>query len=205
MPMTYGITPTAPRLLEAPVHYGETYASPPKRPVANSRSKLSTARPLDIASMLRGNVTGGPGNRIKHRLSASKLQQLKARTRCLSCKEIGHWRRECPNRRTPTTLLSAMLMQELEGRPDAAKIVLWVISEDDDEYSAYLTFASTSPSTFLAETSIGENKSLDTRNTFDDMFGGVTECLVYEDAAAEEDANTLFNNIFDANRSDPDF
>ena len=83
-------------------------------------------------------------------------------------------------------------MKELDGRPDAAKIVLWVISEDDDEYSAYITYMAHPQVSLPTSNDIGENTTLDISNTFVDMCNGSSEYLLYDDLSATDDTATLF-------------
>ena len=78
----------------AATFFGERYAVPRKPSLARKMSYPLSGMPswstgVPVRSMLRGS------NRIKGRMSSNQLAELKARTRCLNCRKIGHWRHEC--------------------------------------------------------------------------------------------------------------
>eukprot|EP00171_Calliarthron_tuberculosum_P005221 IDg5221t1 len=77
------VTEPAGQLISPMAYYGETYANPlqARKPKKFQRHQI---KPIDIASMLRGNPPGGPGNRIRKHMNASQLQQIKDKTRCLN-------------------------------------------------------------------------------------------------------------------------
>ena len=43
-----------------------------------------------------GSRRGAGGREQRPRMMRSSIQQLKMRTRCARCRELGHWARECP-------------------------------------------------------------------------------------------------------------
>ena len=55
---------------------------------------------LQDARTARGFTNGGKG---EPRPSRTSIQDLKSRSRCHQCHQVGHWSRECPqHRRTPS-------------------------------------------------------------------------------------------------------
>ncbi len=148
--------------------------------------------------MLRGNVQGGPGNRIRNRLSPTQLLEIKSKTRCLNCKQYGHWRRECPNKQKQTTILTDSIVQELDGRPDAPKIALWVIAQDEDAYFAYIAFSEPSTSQYLST-------ATEAYSSLSDLVGEPTDYLVCTNQQAESDAGSLFNTLYSTPAEEADF
>ena len=122
----------------AAAFFGERYAVSRKTnrshgPFRNHRNLPSRISDLHVRSMLRG------PNRIKGRPSAAQLAQLKAKTRCLICRKLGHWRHECPERgntRGRDTMMS--LIQELDNSYQAVAQTLLAVPEDDEAWYAYL-------------------------------------------------------------------
>lgn len=75
-------------------------------------------------------------------MDQNQLAQLKAKTRCLRCKRFGYWPHECPDRvPSPSKNFMLLLVQELGNDEVAVAKRLWAVSEDDDEYHAYIASA----------------------------------------------------------------
>ena len=70
----------------------------------------------------------------KSRCSAAELAPLKARTRCHYCREKGHWRQECLNRKHSMTAAVRARIKDRGGPPAAFAEVLYAISKEEDAY-----------------------------------------------------------------------
>ena len=167
------------------VFFGERYATKhiPRNRKFSRYDDVSQQRKPDITSMIRG------PNRVRHGMSASKLSQLKARTKCLLCKRYGHWRQECPERhkrRTRDTMLN--MVRQLGNDSAAVAKALWAISEDDDEYLAYIEIAE--------DTDTEDNNDEQHTNPFEAVINSV-ETRPYNDDDATADLQTCFDDIAD--------
>jgi len=175
----------------AAVFFGERYASPVKS-MARSRNRHQGGAPqarnniLDVMTSLR------PPNRIKGKTSASRLAQLKARTKCLRCHEVGHWRHECPKRSMQSTKQVLMsLVRDIGNDEDAVAAVLWALSEDDDEYYA-----------FTSQSGISLTEPIDQQpeaipNSFEAFVTGAESAPDYDEKEAVEDLRTCFEVMVD--------
>ena len=169
----------------APTFFGERYAVSRQTnrshgPFHNRRSLPSRTSDLHIRSMLRG------PNRIKGRLSAAQLAQLKAKTRCLICRKLGRWRHECPERsntRGRDTMMS--LIQELGNSNQAVAQTLLAVSEDDDEWYAFLE---------TSNDSTVQDRALNNRNDFETLVNAVPHDS-YGDEEALEEIETIMDNV----------
>ena len=169
----------------AAAFFGERYAVSRKTnrshgPFRNRRNLPSKTSDLHVRSMLRG------PNRIKGRLSAAQLAQLTAKTRCLVCRKLGHWRHECPERgntRGRDTMMS--LIQDLGNSNQAVAQKLLAVSEDDDDWYDCL------------ETSNGstvQERAPNNSNDFETLFNAVPHDI-YVDENALKEIEMIMDNV----------
>jgi len=179
--------------VSAAVFFGERYA-PPTKPNTRPRDRQRGGIPkagrnvLDVMSSLRS------PNRIKSNLSASRLAQLKARTRCLRFHKKGHWRHECPDRSGQSTKQVMMSLVRDVGNDDTAvAAVLWALSEDDDEYYAYV-----SQSAIMDNFQSDDNHQQDTMsNSFEAFIADTVTIMEYGNQEAIEDIRSCFEVMID--------
>ena len=168
----------------AAAFFGERYAVYRQKSSNNGPRRYCTSPPrqrsdLQVRSMLRG------PNRIRIGLSASQLAQWKAKTRCLICRKLGHWRHECPERgntRARDTMMS--LIQDLGNGNQAVAKTLLVMSEDDDEWYAYLEISNDPPV---------QDSATHTSNEFEALVNAVPS--IYDDEDAREDVEMIMEDI----------
>ncbi len=86
-------------------------------------------------------------NRMPWKLTGSisaKLDQVRARTRCFRCNQIGHWKKECPSRGKPSSSSSSMTGGASTGKNSVSKEVHIIEEGDmDDQGEAYAAMLET--------------------------------------------------------------
>ena len=185
--------PTDLSTVTAATFFGERYASNPRRNHRNNASRYHRpGQKLNVASMLR------PPNRIKNRMSASQLAQLKSRTKCLRCHEIGHWRHECHNKsKNPMKEVLMTSVAQLGNDETAVAKTLWALMEDDEEYDAYVNFCNDDDRQ-IAQTLTPPDTGVPS-NTFHALLDSLPANLTYTDQHASEkleDMYSKFSNAF---------
>ena len=71
---------------------------------------------------------------------SAKLDQVRARTRCFRCNQIGHWKKECPNRGKPTSSSSSAFGGTSIGKSSGTKEV-HIIEEGEMDDQCILSYA----------------------------------------------------------------
>lgn len=78
-----------------------------------------------------------PHHSERPRRSREQLAKLKARTRCLKCNQLGHWRAECPNKQLSISDAIESRMKRTGGSPSSMRTALIALAVDEDEHNAY--------------------------------------------------------------------
>ena len=154
-----------------PTYYGSTYANP----------RIPPKRRVSSHSLHQKNLR--PPNRIKGKLKASQLTALKQRTKCNACHEYGHWRQECPKRRsTPITEIAKARIVQRGNNDRAVAEVLWEMLQEEEEYDAYVTL---SDNVVIEELSSQDSSTNEFTALYTSVYNG-------------EEAKTDLSNAFDA-------
>lgn len=138
-----------------------------------------------------------PPNQINDKTSASKLQQIKNRTKCLRCGQKGHWRLECPLRNKKA--IHKVMMQYIEenGNDESAVAkTLLAFAHEEEEYNAFIYHETKS-------TENNENNSfsalingVDSENdsVIDSSLGDIVKDLFNQCENSEASSSTYFSH-----------
>ncbi len=122
--------------------YGGTFANKPRRRM----DRRDRGTHMNRQSFRHGRSR-------KQKRTAHELAALKARTKCMLCDQVGHWRQECPNRkRTASEAIKARVLEQGNDEKALARVLLIVAQE---------TICTTS----TAQNSPTQRTSLTLRNT----------------------------------------
>lgn len=117
-------------------------------------------------------------------MSPTENAKLKTKTRCLRCLKLGHWRPECPDRALSSGKAVMMSLVETLGNGEVAVAkTLWAISEDDDEYYAYLANSQPDPTV--------------PKQSHENSFEAVVNTVEAVDSYGEDEAAQDLEHTFD--------